>query len=95
MLAKVQYNVDMSRAARKSVKFVSYALTALIGAVLVMFGLQARSESKITDGALPVQIADTAFADHVGDNVGDTVNPPIGRQGDDDDDGGGPDGGGG
>lgn len=82
----------MVRATRKSLKFFSYAVALLAGAVLVAFGVQARQDSNaVTDGALPT-VTDTAEAAHI--NGGDFT-----RQGDDgggdDDDGGGGDGGGG
>ena len=81
----------MTRVAHKSVKFLTYALTALVGAVLVLFGFQAR-DAHVTDGELPVRITDVAHADH-GGGGGDTGGGWTG--GDDDDDDGGGDGGGG
>jgi len=80
----------MVRATKKSLKFFSYAAVLMVGAILVMFGIQAKNEGgKVaSDNALNL-ITDEAQAAHPG---GDFVG---GGDDGDDDDGGGGDGGGG
>lgn len=81
----------MVRATQKSLKLFSYAVALIAGAVLVMFGINARHDSgTVADTSLHSLTADTAEAAHGGDTPGDFIN-----RGGDDDDGGGGDGGGG
>lgn len=78
----------MIRATQKSVKFIAYAVALITGAVLVLFGIQAKNgSSDVATGSQPNLLGETAKADHL--TGGDST--PWGFDGDD---GGGDDGGG-
>lgn len=76
----------MVRVTKKGIKFFSYATALVVGAVLVVFGVQAKSDGEVATGELQKNLlGETATADHFGDSVGDTFG---GDDGDDDDGGG-------
>lgn len=80
----------MVRATRRSLKFFSYAVALMAGAVLVVFGIQAKNEGGKVAADQGNLITDEVQAAHIG---GDFTQGDDG--GGDDDDGGGGDGGGG
>lgn len=83
----------MTRVTKRGIKFFSYAVALLAGAVLVVLGIQGSNSGKVTqeetaDGPLGA----TVFADHTGDTTSGDVpwSGAGGHQGDDDDDDDGP-----